>query len=470
MNKTTIASGAFAIVLSLAIAGYLALKRNVTPATSTSTASTPSTVVTEAHPGFLYGRITSADGTTHEGRLRWGLHQEAFWGDYFNGFKNQNPWAAYVPPERLRKEPRPFKIFGITIASREEQIDLVRPLMARFGDITRIELLGRNVWVTLKSGTVFDADWYSSNDLDDGVRVWDGSGSVLDLGARQIRAIDFLPAATASAVPQRLHGTVRTRQGDFTGFVQWNRNQGIGADELSGRTADGNLKLRFDTLRSIARHSNDSSLVTLLDRREIVLSGSREAGKDNLGIYVDDRRYGRVLISWDAFERLDFSPGGSGPAYGDFPPGQPITGRVTTRDGRHLAGRLVYDLDESETTETLDAPSQGVTYTIPFGLIASIVLPGREERGTQYAKVKLHNSEELQLERSGDLGEGNGGMLIFVEGSQRPEYVGWADVEHLDFHRPSSMYSPQNERSITGAQVREVDSKPFKAKETGAKR
>jgi hypothetical protein len=27
-------------------------------------------------------------------------------------------------------------------------------------------------------------------------------------------------------------------------------------------------------------------------------------------------------------------------------------------------------LDESETTETLDAPSQGVDYTIPFGLIA----------------------------------------------------------------------------------------------------
>ena len=91
---------------------------------------------------------------------------------------------------------------------------------------------------------------------------------------------------------------------------------------------------------------------------------------------MDDRRYGRVLVSWDAFERVDFSPGGSGPAYDDFPPGRPLTGGVTTRAGRRLAGRLVYDLDESETTETLDAPSQGVDYTIPFGLIASIVLPG----------------------------------------------------------------------------------------------
>ena len=71
----------------------------------------------------------------------------------------------------------------------------------------------------------------------------------------------------------------------------------------------------------------------LVDGREIVLSGTREAGHGNLGIYVDDRRYGRVLISWDAFERLDFSPSGSGPAYGDFPPGHPLTGSVTTRAG-----------------------------------------------------------------------------------------------------------------------------------------
>lgn len=447
MKRAAIIGGAFVIVLGLAIAAYLALKRNIP--TATPTASMPSTEVTDPHPSFLYGRITLTDGATYEGRLRWGLHQEAFWGDYFNGFKNQNPWATHVPSERLLKEPRPIKIFGITIAKREEQIPLTRPFMARFGDITRIEMLGRNVRVTLKSGTVFDADWYSSNDLDDGVRVWDSKRGVQDLGARRIRAIDFLPAATAGDIPQRLHGTVRTGQGDFTGFIQWNRNKGIGTDELSGRAAEGKLSLRFDTLRSIARKSSDSSLVTLLDGREIVLSGSRETGQDNLGIYVDDQRYGRVLISWGTFERLDFSDfsrSDSGPVYGDFPPGHPLTGSVTTRDGRQLAGRLVYDLDESETTETLDAPSQGVTYTIPFGLIASIMLPDREERGTQRAKVTLVNGEELQLECRGDLGEANGGMLIFVEGNQRPDYVLWTDIERINFQRPPSMYPPQGGR------------------------
>jgi len=258
----------------------------------------------------------------------------------------------------------------------------------------------------------------------------------VDLGEWRIRTIQLLPTAGLGGAPYPLHGTVHTRHGNFTGLVQWDREQTVGPDELHGHTADGELSLRFDAMRSIARRSRDSSLVTLLDGREIVLSGTREVGHGNRGIYVDDERYGRVLISWDAFERLDFSPGGTGPAYGDFPPGRPLTGSVITRSGRRLAGRLVYDLDESETTETLDAPSQGVDYTIPFRLIASIVRPRLEEGGAPRDRVTLHSDEELQLERAGDLGELNAGMLIFVDGRQRPEYVPWTDVERVDFDRP----------------------------------
>jgi hypothetical protein len=450
MTRAKIAGGAFATVLVLlaVAAGYRALEQDVAPAAATSPAITPSTAPAAAHPaaetyqGFLYGRITTVDGATYKGRLRWGGDQEAFWGDYFNGSKHENPWLPHVPPERLPRERHPIEIFGIKIAQRESQSDVRRQLMARFGEIARIEARGREVRVTLKSGTVFDLDRFDASDFDDGVRVWDGRRGVVDLDSLRIRTIELLPTPPPGAVPSRLHGTVRTRQGDFTGFVQWDREECVGSDKLDGHTAKGEISLRFDTIRSIARRSRDSSLVTLLDGRKIVLSGTREVGPGNRGIYVDDRRYGRVLISWDAFERVDFSPGGSGPAYGDFPPGRPLTGSVTTRAGRRLAGRLVYDLDESETTETLDAPSQGVDYTLPFGLISSIVPPGREERGAQRARVTLHNGEELRLERAGDLGEGNAGLLIFVDGRQRPEYVPWTDVEQVDFDRPPAMYPP----------------------------
>jgi hypothetical protein len=445
MTRAKLAGGAFAIVLVLlgVAAGYRAINR-----TADRAAATP--LPEETHPaagtneGFLYGRITTVDGVTHEGRLRWGEggDQEAFWGDYFNGRKNKNPWAADVPPERLPKESRPIKAFGWEIGRRERAVDLGRPFMVRFGDIARIEARGRDVRVTLKSGTVFVLDRLEASDFDDGVRVWDGTRGAVDLDSLRIHTIELLSTGRLEEAPKRLHGTVRTRDGDFTGFVQWDRKKCVGTDELDGNTADGKLSLRFDTLRSIARRSDDSARVTLLDGRDLALSGTEDVGDGNRGIYVDDRRYGRVLISWDAFERIDFSAGGSGPTYDDFPPGRPLMGSVTTRAGLRHSGRLVYDLDESETTDTLDAPSQGVDYTIPLGLIASIVPRGGEERGAQRAKVTLRTGEELQLERSGDLGDGNAGILIFADGRERPEYVPWTDVEQVDLDRPPAMYPP----------------------------
>src|SRR6185436_8009620 len=376
-------------------------------ASATSSTAAAATVVDQ---GFLYGRITTVDGATFEGRLRFGRDEEAFWGDYFNGRKGKNPWAAYVAPERLPKTRGSFEIFGIEIPRRQRPVDLARVFMARFGDIARIEARGRNVQVTLKSGTAFDLDRLEASDFDDPVSVWDRSRGAVELDSLRIRTIELLPTVGLGSVPSRLHGTVHTQHGDFTGFIQWDREKCVGTDELEGRTANGALDLRFDTIRSIARRSpggavpprllggNQDATVTLLDGREVVLSKT-QSGDGNHGMYVDDRRYGRVLVSWDAFERLDFTPAGSGPAYGDFPLGRPLAGTVTTRDGRRLTGRLVYDLDESETTETLDASSQGVDYTIPFGLIASIALPGRDEGDTSRATVTLHDGEQLQLER-----------------------------------------------------------------------
>ncbi|HVS63158.1 MAG TPA: hypothetical protein VMT85_06590 [Thermoanaerobaculia bacterium] len=452
MRRATIAGGVFAVLVLLALALALAagrrvLEQDADPVAAASPANAPSTAAVaaeEAHNGFLYGRVTTDDGATYEGRLRFGSGEEGFWGDYFNGFKDDNPWAAHVPPEEL-KERRPLEVFGIEITQREGQIELGRPFMARFGDIARIEPReGRVLRVILKSGTVFDLDRFAADDFADGVRVWDDGRGVVDLKERQMRTLELLPTPRLGAAPSRLHGTVRTPQGDFTGFLQWNREECVGSDQLEGRTSDGKLSLRFDAIGSIARNARDGALVTLLDGRDIVLSDTRHVSRENRGIYVDDERYGRVLISWDAFERVDFSPGpgGSGPAYDDFPPGRPLSGSVASRAGHRYAGRLVYDLDESETTETLDAPYQGVNYTIPFGLVASIVLPGREESGAELARVILHDGEELQLERTGDLGEGNAGMLIFVEGRERPEYVPWADVEEVHLDRPPAMYPP----------------------------
>jgi len=451
MSRAKIAVGAFVALLVLLVlaAGYSVFQRffqqdagpaAAAPPEGPPPASPKTPPAPAAYQGFLYGRVTTVEGGTYEGRLRWGGDQEAFWGDYFNGPKHGNAWLAQVPPGQHPVERHKISILGFQILERKAPAKLDRIFMVPFGEIARIEARGRDVRVLLKNGTVADLDRLGASDIDDGLRIWDARRGTVFLDSLRIRAVELLATAPLAA-PGRLQGTVHTRQGDFTGFIQWNRDDCVGTDELSGDTAGKALKLRFDTLRSIAR-SRDGVRVTLLDGREIDLSDTPDVGHDNLGIYVDDPRYGRVKISWNTFERADFRPGDSGPAYGDFPPERPLTGSVTTRAGRRLAGRLVFDLDESETSDTLDSSFQGVDYILPFGRIAAIVPPVPGQDGNQNARVTLGSGEELRLESVGDLGPGNAGLLIFAEGGKSPEYVPWTDVERVDLEPATSSPGP----------------------------
>jgi hypothetical protein len=446
LTRATVAGGMVAALLVLLALAYIpsTLADLGARAATPSAPPPPTTATNERSHGVLYGRVVTSEGASYEGRLRFGGDEEAFWGHSFNGVKRENPWATHVPGAATQ---RPLEIFGFAISAPwHPQPNVRRPMMARFGDIARIEASGRDLRVTLKSGTVFPLDRFAADDVADGLRIWDRQHGIVDLDEWRIRSIEFLPGGRLDAASDRLHGTVRTAHGDFTGFIQWDQQQCVGADELVGHTGDGEIRLRFDTIRAVARRSRDSALATLRDGREIVVSDTRQAGQGQRGIYVDDGRYGGVLVSWDAFERVDFSAdpseAGGGPAYTDFPAGHPLTGRVTTRSGQQLTGRLVYDLDESETTETLDAPFQGVDYNIPFGLVATIVPVAEDAHGAQRAQVTLHGGEQLALDRTGDLGDGIGGLLVFVEGRGAPAHVPWADVARIDLERPPAMYPP----------------------------
>jgi hypothetical protein len=434
--------------LAALVAVVVLSKRSASSVVPSATDATPATApaAESDHPAFLHGRVTALDGATFEGRIRFGGDEEAFWTDGFNGFEDVNRWAPLVPPERLPREDRTLRILGFEIRRGERPVDLGRPFLARFGDIARIEAIGTDVRVTLKSGTSFDLDRFEASDFDDGVRVWDRERGVVDLDSSRIRAIELYAAPGPGVVPARLHGRVRTRSGELTGFLQWNRQAGLGSDELRGETGDGEVELRLETVRAIEREPDGGARVTLVDEKEIVLAGAGESGPGSRGVYVDDPRYGRVLVSWRALERVDFTPpgaAGGGPVYDDFPPGRPLAGSVATRDGRRLAGRLVFDLDESETTQTLDAPCAGIDYLIPFERIVSITPPARAGRDDRRAAVALAGGESLALEAEGDLGDRNAGLLVFVDGGERPEYVPWGDVARIDFERePVTATSP----------------------------
>jgi hypothetical protein len=402
-------------------------KPKAKPAPRPAAQAAPRPAASPDTQGFLYGRLTSRGGTVYEGRLRWGK-EEAFWGDLFHSNKAKNPYFDQLP-EKDRREARRIEVFGVPIGVHWEEHQ-TRQFAVRFGDIRKIEpRRGGDVVVLLKSGSRHELNG-GSNDVGNPVTVWDRSLGQVEVDWDDIASIEFLPAPQRLAVgAHRLYGTVKTRDGEFRGFLQWDQDEGLSTDELDGEARDGNLSLPMGNVRTIERHQLNRADVTLRDGRTLTMSGTNDVNGDNRGVYVDDPRFGRVLISWEAFQRVDFSPPpGSGPAYTDYQPGRPLRGKVTARDGKVYSGRLVYDADEAETIEFLDGDRNEISYAIPFARVA-FLLP--EPEGT--TRVILKDGNELKLEETVDVSDDNAGVLVYANGQEKPRHIAWKDVRRIDF-------------------------------------
>lgn len=398
-----------------------------------SLGSLPAWSAAEASPrdprGFLYGRITTRSGSVYEGRLRWNK-EEAFWGDFFNAAKEDLPYFKHVPKEK-RRQRESVEVFGIPIGVRFRENDGDRQLVARFGDLRRIEVeRGDDATVVFKSGTRYGVSGGSNDvDADTEITVWDRGAGEIRVRWDKISTIDFLPTPGNLAVPAfRLRGTVHTEDGSFRGYIQWDQDECLSTDELDGETRDGDVALQMGEIRSIEPRGRKSSEVVLRNGRTLVLSGTNDVDSSNRGIYVHDPRFGRVLVNWDAFRRIDFDPpGDSGPAYTDFRSSRSLFGKVTTVQGKTYRGRLVYDADEMDATEFLDGQRRDVEYSIPFARIA-FLLPEKDS-----SRVVYKDGHELKLADTVDVGRDNAGMLIFEGGQKEPRYIAWEDVRRVDF-------------------------------------
>lgn len=375
--------------------------------------------------GFLYARVTTEDERVLVGRLRW-HDEESFWGDFFDSTKRDRPYLDQVPREQ-RSQGKPIKIFGLTVGMHYDSDD-ERMLKVRFGDIAKLSPGDDDrATLLLKNGTEIDIDG-GSNDVGATIRMWDDAGRETEIEWPRIKSIEFLASSpTLAPAARRLQGTVTTRAGEFRGFIQWDQHECLSSDKLDGESDGQTRAIEMGAIRRIARDSPKSARVTLRDGTELVLEGTNDVNDENRGIFVDDARYGRVLVPWDAFDRLEFSdPGGSGPAYGEFVAGRPLEGKVTERDGTVHAGRIVYDLDESESWEFLDGRARGVSYSIPLAGVRAIV---PHEGGS---RVFLRSGEELDLEEEADVSLGNDGIAVVGEGD-RMAYVAWERVVRVEF-------------------------------------
>ena len=375
--------------------------------------------------GYIYGTIETTNDNRYTGFMRWGT-EEAFWDDLFNATKKDLPYGD--KRSRKDKDGR-IKIFGRTIRYGWDG-GSSRQFITRFGDIAEIlPMRGDRFEIVMKGGESLRLDG-GSNDVGARITIQDESLGDVQIEWEKIDRITFA-AAPAGATPTawRLHGTLTTRHETFEGYIQWDSQENLSTDKLDGDTEDGELSIQMGKIRSIEKNNRDGSWVELRDGRRFLLTDSNDVDHTLRGVFVEDERYGRVEVSWEAFERVDFGePGKSGRGYDDYGPSRPIVGTVTDPEGSKYTGRLVFDLDEQSQFEMLNGTRHDVEYYIPFGMLKSIQ-PGRRDS----CDVVLKNGTTLHLSDGQDVSERNDGVVVIRDGSEREVYLRWRDVDRIDF-------------------------------------
>lgn len=379
--------------------------------------------------GYLYGTVETKAGKLHTGILRWD-DEEAFWDDLFHSVKEDLPYEEYAEPPEVKDDLKWWEKMARTIGDEVGVHRETRVVAVRFGDLKSVRpARGDGAVLTLRDGTEIEVDGYA-NDVKATVVVFDTKPGKVEVRWNQIEEIRFAPTRPdADPGSFRLRGTVATEEGDFAGFIQWDSQEALSTDRLDGDDDDRRVSVPMGEIRSIEKISRRSSLVVMKDGVEYRLSGTNDVNDDIRGIHVEDERFGRVEVSWDAFEKVVFEdPGASGSSYGDYGAGTLLTGTVTLTNGDWRKGRLVFDLDEEWSWEMLDGSSEELDYAIPFSRVASI-----EPRGDDGSLVILRNGRRFELEGGHDVGENNSGLVVIPTQDGEPGFVPWREIAKIVF-------------------------------------
>lgn len=382
--------------------------------------------------GFIYGKVTTRDGESYQGPLRWGK-EEVYWTDFFNASKPENEYLDYLSREDYQELKRNKDIgnrMAIWVSNRWGDWDdtFTHQFVCQFGELKSIKIYRRNdVKVELRDGTTMDLNGRGYNDIGSKIRILDEELGEIKLEWDRIQLIEFLktPNSLDQTFGDPLYGTVETDYGSFTGFIQWDHDERVSEDKLDGDTYDGDLSIAFGKIKSIESMGNRCEVI-LKSGRNLMLRGSNDVNGDNDGIIVTLPKIGRVDIPWREFVKVTFSsPPNQIKGFDDFQKRSPLRGIVKTRD-QTIEGEIIYDLDESSTIEILHGEQNRIEYLLPFRNIKSI-----EPKTYRYSEVVLKNGDRLRLEESQDVSDKNNGILVLEDGD--PSYLPWYKIESIVF-------------------------------------
>lgn len=385
--------------------------------------------------GFIYGRVTTEDGDTYEGPLRWGK-EEVYWTDMFNASKKENKNLDYLTNRELDELEDRYNNRNDNLISRFVNISwdddndgrFVHEFSTEFGNLKSLRIRSNSrVEVMLKNGEYIQVDGSGYNDVGAKITVLDKELGSIRLSWSNLDKIEFLPtpAKLDEKFGEPLYGTVVCDLGEFTGFIQWDHDERVGTDVLDGEEDGDDYEIAFDKIQSIERDGYNSSIVKLKSGRTLDLRGTNDVDDDNKGIIVTVKGLGRVDIDWDEFDKVTFkSTPNSGPSYNSFASPEKIIGTVIVDNGDKYTGEIIYDLDEEYTFELLNGEDDDVKFIIPFSNIREIT-----PRGSYSANIILKDGSKINLEDGQDVTDKNLGLLIKT--GENRVYVPWDRVDKI---------------------------------------
>jgi len=383
--------------------------------------------------GFIYGKITTIDGNEYTGALRWGK-EEVYWHDIFNATKTSNKYLEQLSPAEKRDVTKKdwgvldWKIMSIW---SDEYSNVLHQFGCRFGDISAIEITGRNQLIlTLKDGSTMDLRG-GSNDVGTYIRIHDFEIGELKLKWDRIERIDFMntPSKLEDSFGDPLYGEVETVQdGKFRGFVQWDHDERVGKDVLDGNSGDGSVSIRFSNIKQIRKEGNRSR-VELKSGRNMLIGGTNDVNSGNRGIIVSINGIGRVDIPWQQFRQVTFENiNNSGKSYKSYPSPSKLKGTVVMIDDEKISGIIVYDIDEALDIELIQGKDDDIEYIIPIRNIKKI-----RPRNYNYSTVEFRKKGKVLIGDARDVSDKNSGLLVFEKGKKSPTYIPWRKVSEIIF-------------------------------------
>ena len=161
-----------------------------------------------------------------------------------------------------------------------------------------------------------------------------------------------------------------------------------------------------------------------------MLGDSNDVDRENRGLIIVSPALGRIVVDWEDFEAVTFSPLPSGflPTRDAWSVPSKLAGRVRT-DSAEQSGEILYDIDEATRFDTLDGYTGDSRLWVPFRLV-SVVTPG--DSGSD---IQLVGGKSLKVTRDRDVNQTNNGLL--VTGSAGQNYLPWDSVREVRLDTPS---------------------------------